>query len=63
MLLDLCEFCCAGAAYLSGTGLRCRRNGRLCFGAEGLQEPEVPHTENTSQARCPQGHDASRAGS
>jgi hypothetical protein len=43
-LLELCEFCCAGAAYLSGVGLRCRRHGRLCFGAEGLQEPEVPRT-------------------
>jgi hypothetical protein len=48
MLLKLCEFCCAGAAYLSGAGLRCRRHGRLCFGAEGLEEPEAPRIENTS---------------
>jgi hypothetical protein len=48
MLLELCEFCCAGAAYLSGAGLRRRRHGRLCFGAEGLEEPEAPRVENTS---------------
>jgi hypothetical protein len=47
-LLELCEFCCAGAAYLSGAGLRCRRHGRLRFGAEGLEEPEAPRVENTS---------------
>jgi hypothetical protein len=41
MLLKLCEFCCAGAAYLSGVGLRRRRHGRLCFGAEGLEELEA----------------------
>jgi hypothetical protein len=46
MLLELCEFCCAGATHLSGAGLRCRRHGR--FGAEGLEEPEAPRVENTS---------------
>jgi hypothetical protein len=48
MLLELCEFCCAGAAHLSGAGLRCRRHGRLCFGAEGLEELEAPRIEDTS---------------
>jgi hypothetical protein len=48
MLLELCEFCCAGAAYLSGAGLWCRRHGRLCFRAEGLEELEAPRVENTS---------------
>jgi hypothetical protein len=68
MLLELCEFCCAGAAHLSGDGLRCRRHGRLCFGAEGLEEPEAPRVKDTSaqglevaRARRPQRHDASRA--
>jgi hypothetical protein len=27
MLLELCGFCCAGVAHLSGAGLRCRRHG------------------------------------
>jgi hypothetical protein len=35
MPLELCEFCCAGVAYLSGAGLRRRRHGRLCFSTEG----------------------------
>jgi hypothetical protein len=48
MPLELCEFCCAGATYLSDAGLRSRRHGRLCFGTEGLGEPEALHTENTS---------------
>jgi hypothetical protein len=48
MLLKLCEFCCVGATHLSGAGLRCRRHGRLCFGAEGLEELEAPRVENTS---------------
>jgi hypothetical protein len=48
MLLELYEFCCAGVAHLSGAGLRCRRHGQLCFGAEGLEEPEAPRVENTS---------------
>jgi hypothetical protein len=68
MLLELCEFCCAGAAHLSGAGLRCRRQGRLCFGAEGSKEPEAPRVENTSaqglemaRARRPRRHDATRA--
>jgi hypothetical protein len=68
MLLELCEFCCAGAAHLSGAGLRCRRHGRLCFGAEGLEEPEAPRVENTlarglevARARRPRRHDATRA--
>jgi hypothetical protein len=48
MPLKLCEFCCAGATYLSGAGLRSRRHGRLCFGTEGLGKPEALHTRNTS---------------
>jgi hypothetical protein len=48
MPLELCEFCCAGATYLSGAGLRLRRHERLCFGTEGLEEPEALHIENTS---------------
>jgi hypothetical protein len=48
MLLGLCEFYCAGAAHLIGAGLWCRRYGRLCFGAEGLKEPEAPRVEDTS---------------
>jgi hypothetical protein len=63
MLLELCEFCCAGAAHLSGTGLRCRRHGRLCFGTEGSEESEAPRVENTSaqglevaRARRPRRH-------
>jgi hypothetical protein len=48
MLLELCEFCCAGAAYLSGAGLQCRRHGRMCFCAEGLEEPEAPRVDITS---------------
>jgi hypothetical protein len=47
MLLELCEFCCAGATHLSSAGLRCQRHGQLCFGAEGLKEPEAPRVENT----------------
>jgi hypothetical protein len=42
MLLELCEFCCAGAAHLSGAGLRRRKHGRSTFGAKGLEEPEAP---------------------
>jgi hypothetical protein len=62
MLLELCEFCCAGVAHLSGAGLRCRRHGRLCFGAEDLEEPEAPRVENTSaRARRPRRHDVTRA--
>jgi hypothetical protein len=48
MLLELCEFCCAGAAHLSGAGLRCRKHGQLPFGAEGLEEPEASRVECTS---------------
>jgi hypothetical protein len=48
MPLKLCEFCCAGAAYLSGAGLRRRRHGRSRFGTEGLEEPESLRIENTS---------------
>jgi hypothetical protein len=48
MLLELCEFCCAGAAHLSSAGLRCRRHGQLCYGAEGLKEPEALCVDNTS---------------
>jgi hypothetical protein len=48
MLLKLCEFCCAGAAHLSSTGLRCRRYGQSCFGAEGSKTPGAPHAGNTS---------------
>jgi hypothetical protein len=48
MLLELCEFCCAGAAHLSSVGLRCRKHGQLRFGAEGLEEPEAPRVECTS---------------
>jgi hypothetical protein len=48
MLLELCEFCCAGAAHLSGAGLQYRRHGRLCFGAEGLEEHEAPRVGNNS---------------
>jgi hypothetical protein len=48
MLLELCEFCCAGAAYLSGAGLQHRRHGRPCFGTEGLEKPKALHIENTS---------------
>jgi hypothetical protein len=48
MLLELCEFCCAGAAHLNGAGLRCRKHGQLCFGAKGLEEPEAPRVKNTS---------------
>jgi hypothetical protein len=47
MLLELCEFCCAGAAHLSGAGLRCRKHGQLPFGADGLKEPESPRVECT----------------
>jgi hypothetical protein len=42
MLHELCEFCCAGTAQPNGAGLRCRKRGRLTFGAEGMEEPEVP---------------------
>jgi hypothetical protein len=48
MPLESCEFCCAGAAYLSGAGLWRRRHERLCFGTEGLEEPEALRIENTS---------------
>jgi hypothetical protein len=48
MPLELCEFCCAGAAYMSGAGLRRRRYGWLCFGTEGLEEPEALRIEDTS---------------
>jgi hypothetical protein len=48
---------------LSGTGLRCRRHGRLCFGTEGSEESEAPRVENTSaqglevaRARRPRRH-------
>jgi hypothetical protein len=67
MLLRLCEFCCAGAAHLSGAGLRCRRYGRLCFGAEGLEEPEAARREHlgpgleVARARRPRRHDATGA--
>jgi hypothetical protein len=68
MLLELCEFCCAGAAHLSGASLRCRRHGWLYFGAEGSEDPEAPRVENTSaqglkvaRARRPRRHDATRA--
>jgi hypothetical protein len=56
MLLELCEFCLAGAAYLSGVGLRRRRHGRLCFGAEGLEEPEAAKCLTEQEM-----HDATRA--
>jgi hypothetical protein len=42
MLLELREFCCAGAAHPREAGLRCRKHGRSAFGAEGLEEPEAP---------------------
>jgi hypothetical protein len=42
MLLELCEFCCAGTAQPNGAGLRCRNCGWLTFGAEGMEEPEAP---------------------
>jgi hypothetical protein len=42
MLLELCEFCCAGTAQPNGAGLRCRKRGWLTFGAEGMEEPEAP---------------------
>jgi hypothetical protein len=68
MLLELCEFCCAGAAHLSGAGLRCRRCGRLCFGPEGSEGSEAPRVKNTSaqglkvaRARRPRRHDATGA--
>jgi hypothetical protein len=48
MLLELCEFCCVGAAHLSSVGLRCRKHEQLFFGAEGLEEPEAPRVECTS---------------
>jgi hypothetical protein len=43
MLLELCEFCCAGTAQPNGAGLRCRKRGRSTFGAEGMEKPEAPH--------------------
>jgi hypothetical protein len=48
MPLELCEFCCAGAVHLSGAGLRRRRYRRLCFGTEGLEEPEALRIEHIS---------------
>jgi phage FluMu protein Com len=42
MLLELCEFCCAGTTQPNGAGLRCRKCGRLTFGAEGMDELEAP---------------------
>jgi hypothetical protein len=48
MLLELCEFCCAGTAQLNGAGLRCRKCGRLSFGIEGMEEPEAPCVERAS---------------
>jgi hypothetical protein len=57
MLLELCEFCCAGAAHLSGAGIRCRKHGRSFFGAEGLEEPEALRVEceMSQKARRDQG--------
>jgi hypothetical protein len=42
MLLELCEFYCAGTAPLNGADLRCRRCGWVTFGAEGVKGPEAP---------------------
>jgi hypothetical protein len=42
MLLELCEFCCAGTAQPNDDGLRCRKRGLSTFGAEGMEEPEAP---------------------
>jgi hypothetical protein len=42
MLLELCEFCCAGTAKPSGVSLRCRKCGWMTFCAEGMEEPEAP---------------------
>jgi hypothetical protein len=47
-LLELYEFCCAGATHLNGAGLRCRKHRQLPFGAEGLEEPEAPRVECAS---------------
>jgi hypothetical protein len=68
ILLELCKFCCAGAAHLSGAGLRCRRHGQLCFGAEALEKVRSaarrehlgPGLE-AARARCPQRYDAAGA--
>jgi hypothetical protein len=48
MLLELCEFCHAGAAHLSGADLQCRRCEQSCHGAEGSEKPGVPRVGNTS---------------
>jgi hypothetical protein len=42
MLLELCEFFCAGTAQLNGAGLRCQKCGWMTFIAEGVEEPEAP---------------------
>jgi hypothetical protein len=42
MLLELCEFCCAGTAQPNGAGLRFRKCRWLTFGADGMEEPEAP---------------------
>jgi hypothetical protein len=68
ILPELCRFYCAGVAHLSGAGLRCRRHGQLCLGAEGLEKARStarrehlgPGLE-AAQARCPERHDATGA--
>jgi hypothetical protein len=47
-LLELYEFCCAGATLLNSAGLWCRKHRQLPFGAEGLEEPEAPRVECAS---------------
>jgi hypothetical protein len=42
MLLELCEFCCAGTARPSGPDLRWRGFGWVTFGAEGVKGPKTP---------------------
>jgi hypothetical protein len=53
MLLELCEFCCAGTTQPNGAGLRCRERGRWTFGAEGMKEPEAPHVGCASARERP----------
>jgi hypothetical protein len=70
MLLGSCEFCRAGAAHLSSANHRCRRRGRLCFGAEGFEGARTaacrerlgPGLE-AARARYPKRYDASGASS
>jgi hypothetical protein len=68
MLLELCQFCRAGAAHPSSADLRCRRYGQSCLGAEGSKETRSaarrehlgPGLE-AARARCPERHDATGA--